>query len=488
MFCSASSQKINHSTKEITRTAFQKTIQKILQDSLLQQSQIGIKIISLDSGDVIFESKSHLLFHPASNMKLFTTGVALKKLGPDFQSSTLLLADSFGIEQESLNGNLYLKGYGNSTFKDGDLEKIGLQLRAMGIRKINGDIICDDSAFDDLYRGKGWNWDDASTWKYAPISALSVNENCVDLMIMPGASPAEPAHWKSTPNTSYVKIVNKAVTVDPMDSLKLQQFRVYREWIIPQNIIHISGGVALNAPEKIFRLDIVDAPLYTGTRLKEVLEMHGIEVSGEVRRGGVGSETDTLFVISSSPLRALINDINKNSNNFASEMLLKNLGAHLKGFPGTAEKGLSIIKEFLSELGMDSSECYLADGSGVSRYNLISVDMIIQFLEYMFQDQHLRDIYKSSLSIAGMDGELKDRMHNGSAFQRVYGKTGTLQGVSVLSGYVRSLSGENIAFSIMIQHFVGSINEIRNLQDKISHLIAGFDRRKTIMKVQSQAN
>jgi PBP4 family serine-type D-alanyl-D-alanine carboxypeptidase len=339
-----------------------------------------------------------------------------------------------------------------------------------------GDIVCDDAAFDELYRGRGWNWDDASAWEYAPISALSLNENCVEITISPGQSTGDSVHWVLNPGTSYVTVNNEAVTVDSTDTLKIKQFRLFREWVTPGNVIHIRGGVPQGESARTFKTDIVDAALYTGTRLKEVLQSHKIELSGGIRTERADSTADTLLVIPSLSLTDLIADINKNSNNFASEMLLKTLGAQLKEFPGTADKGLSAINGVLAEIGIDTSQMNLADGSGVSRYNLVTVQVITRFLEQMYRDEQSGEIFKSSLAIGGVDGELKKRMKSEPAFSRIFAKTGTLKGVSALSGYARTIDGENIVFSMIMQHFVAPVKKIRTLQDRIADLIVTFHR------------
>ena len=158
----------------------QKNIQQLLQDSSLQQTRTGIKIVSLETGEMLYAQNSQQLFHPASNMKLLTTSTALKRLGPDFKFKTVLYADTASITDSTVSGNLYLKGSGDPDLSTDDLCRIAQKLKSKGIIHITGDLICDDTYMDDLYWGSGWMWDDVSDWYWAPICALTVDDNCVE--------------------------------------------------------------------------------------------------------------------------------------------------------------------------------------------------------------------------------------------------------------------------------------------------------------------
>jgi D-alanyl-D-alanine carboxypeptidase/D-alanyl-D-alanine-endopeptidase (penicillin-binding protein 4) len=468
----------------------QRKIDALLQDSLLSQTRTGIKIVSLDNNDVLYSRDSQILFHPASNMKLLTTATALKELGVDFLFETRLLADSAVLHDSLISGNIYLKGYGNPDLLSEDLRNMVLTLREKGIRRITGDLICDESYFDDLYWGSGWMWDDASAWYWAPITPLTVNDNCVIVTVKPGKKLGDSLIVEMDPPTRYMKIINQGITVDSTDTLLLDKFKVEREWKHPSNTIYIEGGYSINDPAEIITIDVVDGSLYTGTLFTEIMEEQGIEFAGHIVKGIVPDSAIILVDYPSKPLSLVVYNTNKISDNLSAELILKTIGAEIKGPPGTASGGISIIYRTLDTLGVDSTTYNLADGSGVSRYNLITPDLLIALLKGMDRDFRIQAEFKASLPIAAMDGTLEDRMGNSAAAGKLRAKTGSLSGVSALSGYTVTADGEKIAFSIIMEHFVTRTSGIRKIQDSIGELISSFSRHpgETMKKQQSEQN
>jgi D-alanyl-D-alanine carboxypeptidase/D-alanyl-D-alanine-endopeptidase (penicillin-binding protein 4) len=466
------------STTAITAVSIlQNKIDVILQDSILTQTRTGIKIVSLDNGEILYSRDSQLLFHPASNMKLLTTATALKNLGVDFRFKTELLTDSSSNSLGERVGNLYLKGYGNPDLSTADLREIVQSLKEQGLNCISGDLLCDDSYFDELFLGSGWMWDDVNCWSCASISPLSVNDNCVEVKIKPAASIGEKPIVSLNPPTGYVQLENQAITVDSLDTLELDRFKVEREWIHPANIIRVQGGVSILDSLNIFTIDIVDPTLYTGTLFSELLAEASIEFSGSVKHGTAPGSAVVLTTHWSESLPIVAYNTNKVSDNLSAELLLKTLGAEKIDPPGTAKKGIAMINQYLNEIGLDTSNYQLADGSGVSRYNLITPDLLIELLKDMHQDFKIQVEFKSSLPIAAVDGTLKERMENSGAAEKLRAKTGTLSGVSSLSGYTTSVDGENIAFSMIMEHFIVPASKIRRIQDQIGEVISNFSRK-----------
>jgi len=453
-------------------------IDQILQDSSLTQTRTGIKIVSLKTGETLYSRNSQLLFHPASNMKLLTTSTALKRLGADFKFPTRVFVDSGSVSDSTITGPIYLKGYGDPDLVSDDLRRMVDQLKLKGIRRISGDLICDNSYMDDLFWGNGWMWDDASDWYWAQISPLTVNDNCVEITVKPGAHPGDSLRYQLTPNTAFMKIVNHGVTVDSSDSLIRHAFKVKRRWKHPANIIDIEGGRFPTDAERDYIIDVIDAPRYVGTLLGEMLRAEGIVFDGVVRTGETPKNVGLLVEHLSPPLSLVIFNTNKISDNLSAELLLKTVGAEMRGIPGTAKKGISEIYKFLQEIGVDSSTYELADGSGVSRYNVITPDLIIELLKAMNADFRLQAEFKASLPVAGVDGSLDSRMKNTPAENKLRAKTGTLRGVSALSGYTTTADGEPVAFSMIMEHFVVGASKIRRIQDKIGAAISLFTRRE----------
>ncbi|MEJ2634378.1 MAG: D-alanyl-D-alanine carboxypeptidase/D-alanyl-D-alanine-endopeptidase [Calditrichia bacterium] len=452
-------------------------IDSVLDDSLLLQAHTGLKIVSLENGDVLYARDSGKLFNPASNMKLLTTAAGLERLGPDFRFCTAVYADSGAADDSVLHGNLYLKGYGNPDLTTDDLGKLVDDLHQYGVERIDGNLLCDESYFDDFYRGEGWMWDDASSWYFAPIGALTVNDNCVTVIVRPAKNVGDSLLISFDPPIRYLQIENHAVTVDSTDSLRLEDFKVERKWKNPENTVVIDGGLAAGAPPESVVVDVMEPALYVGTLFKELLQRVNIRLDGHVAKGITPQNAETLLVHQSEPLSLAVRNTNKISDNLSAEQILKTLGAEIRGIPGTAPKGVSVVKAFLQETGVDSNSYYIVDGSGVSRYDLVSPDLLVELLRRMYRDFQVQPEYVSSLPVAGVDGTLEKRMRNGPADEKVRAKTGSLRGVSSLSGYATTADGELVAFSMIMADFVKPASQIRKLQDRICDLITAFSRK-----------
>ncbi len=460
-----------------TITDLPAVIDAILQDSALTQTRTGIKVVSLASGETLYRRDSQLLFHPASNMKLLTTATALKRLGPNFRFKTVLLADSAAVGDSLITGPLYLKGHGNPDLLDADLRWMATELAARGIRRVTGHLICDETYMDDLYWGNGWMWDDVSDWYWAPISALTVNDNCVEITVKPGKTPGEPLAYRLEPQTGYMQVQNNGITVDSTDTLRHRDFKVQRLWKQPANVIVIEGGRYPADEERTYTIDVIDAARYTGTRFSELLRETGVSFSGQVVKGETPPNAVVLVEHLSPALTEAVINTNKISDNLSAELLLKTIGAEMRGTPGTAKKGIREIYRFLQEAGVDSTRYELADGSGVSRYNVITPDLLIELLRAMHADFRIAAEFQTSLPIAGVDGTLENRMKETPAAGKLRAKTGSLRGVSALSGYTTSAEGEPLAFSIIMEHFVVRTAKIRAIQDRIGAALSAFARQ-----------
>jgi D-alanyl-D-alanine carboxypeptidase/D-alanyl-D-alanine-endopeptidase (penicillin-binding protein 4) len=289
------------------------------------------------------------------------------------------------------------------------------------------------------------------------------------------------------PPNNYLTIVNQGITVDSLDTLTLDEFNVERDWIHASNTIRIYGGMGLTAESEEFVIDVIDGAHYTASLFFNLMRGNDITISGKLYRDRIPGNSMVIFKHDSPPLSLVVHNINKISDNLSAEMLLKALSAELTGTAGSATKGISIIYEYLESLGIDSTSFHLADGSGVSRYNLVTPEIIVRILQDMDQDFKVQAEFAASLPIAGADGTLENRMKNSHAFMKLRAKTGTLRGVSTLSGYTTTLDGEKLAFSIMMEHFVSSTSRIRKIQDKLCDLISGFSRKPVqVAKINQQ--
>ena len=449
----------------------QAELEAILSHPLLATSNVGVKVVSLANGEVLYQNDADKLYHPASTMKLLTAATALVKLKPNFRFHTVLYVDPLA------QGNIYLKGSGAPLFTDDDLEKMVEKLTAMDVKTVHGDIVVDETYFDGIRRGKGWMWDDGPLGGYfSHLSALTINRNRVLVHISPGSSVGDSVHIALQPPTEYMKVLNKATSVAPSGMAKLRIERQSKP--VEANVLTIHGAMKIGAPTISRRVDVVDPALYCGTLLKERLARQGIMLEGTVRYGEVPDGAIPLADHVSPPLSDIILKMNKSSDNLIAELLLKTVGATINGVPGTAEKGIAVIDAFLSEIGLDNTHYALADGSGVSRYNLASASLLTDLLVYMFRNFAVMPEYLVSLPIAGVDGTLHQRMKGMKAEGILRAKTGTIRGITALAGYTTTADGEMLAFAILMSNYVGTATPRRALQDQIGDMLTQFSRKR----------
>jgi len=448
-------------------------IDSLLVSPLFKETQTAVKIVSLTNHTIIYDRNSDLLLNPASNMKLLTTATALTILRPNFTFKTYLLADSASVGDSLISGNLYLKGGGDPDLVVEDLQDLIDQLQVAGISHITGNLVADATALDSLPRGKGWMWDDDPDDYAAHLSALTLNDNCVDVLAKPSNKILDKVKLFIFPQTNYVSVENNGITGNSSQSSTL---KISRKWMTCENAITVEDTLPVNAPPYQITLNIEDPTLYTATVFNELLKKNHIQIDGHILKGASPCAAETLAVHNSHSLRNVVENTNKISDNLSAELLLKTVGAVTRGLPGTAEKGLQAMRQFLQGIGIDSTSYTVVDGSGVSRYDVINANLIIRLLTHMYNDFTVSSEYLASLPIAGVDGTIQNRMVGTAAQGKLRAKTGSLQGVSSLSGYVPTLDGDVWAFSMLMQNFVGSASPYRAAQDSIGVWMAEFHR------------
>ena len=469
-------------------------IEAALNDPLLASSNVGMKVVSLETGEVLYEKDAEKLYHPASTMKLITAATALVKLSPNYRFHTTLYADR--VEDRQVLENIYLKGGGDPVFNSSDLEKMVERLVETEVKDLQGDIVVDETYFDPIRRGKGWMWDDGPIGGYYPhLSALTINRNGVLARISPGTKIGDPVHVHLDPPTQFMKIVNDTTTVGHSEKTRLTIKR--KEESTGENVLIIDGAMTIGQAKMNRRVDVLDPALYCGTLLREMLAKRGVTLQGTVRYGEVPEEAAEIITHVSPPLSRIVWEMNKPSDNLIAELLLKTIGAELRGAPGTAEKGLGAISNLLGIIGMDRRYYTFADGSGVSRYNLVTASLLTgwfictailrynlvtaslltDLLVYMYRNFAVMPEYLASLPVGGVDGTLTRRMRGMSAEGVLRAKTGTLRGLTALAGYTVTADGETVAFSIIVSNYLGSVSPRRTLQDKIGDILTQFSRQ-----------
>jgi D-alanyl-D-alanine carboxypeptidase/D-alanyl-D-alanine-endopeptidase (penicillin-binding protein 4) len=462
------------------------TVARALADPSLAHSGIAFLAVSLDRGDTLFAREADRLYTPASNRKLFTAASALHWLGPEHRFRTTLVATG-PVDADTLRGDLVLIGRGDPDLLPDHLAALADTLAAKGARVVAGDVRADDAWFDDVAWGAGWMWDDGPYWEWPYVTALTVADNVVTVTVRPGARVGDPVAVALDPPTGYVIVNVSAVTTATGSAPELA---VDRRWDPKENVVDVTGTLPQGAEPVVARRTVEDPALYAATLLREILAARGVEVLGAARHGdlaasetglagagGAEARVDTIATHVSGPLSESVRNFLKISDNLTGELLVKAVGASVAGPPGTYAKGLAAERAFLAqEVGIDTTAQMLADGSGVSRYNLVTARQIVALLRYMTTRDDLFPSYRAALPVAGVDGTLEGRMRGTAAEGRAGAKTGTLNGVTALSGYVPSAEGERLAFSLMMEFYTGSSAPRRAVQDSIVAALARFRR------------
>ncbi len=446
----------------------------------------GVVVQSLKNGEILYSRNPHKNFIPASNLKLFTTAAALVKLGPEFRYSTRFYANGSIDSNGVVNGDLIILGAGDPTitgrYHNGEivrpLERWADSLKARNITAIKGDIIGDDNYFEEEIMGEGWAWDDQSKWYAAQISALSFNDNCINIYFSAGDSIGSPAKYQLMPETDYAEIINKVSTVRTGLDREISFKRKYGT-----NRVEIDGAISTGSSTQRDWFSVENPTLFTVTVFKQTLEKKGIQVSGRPNDiddlNGYSYRTDPanlIFNYQSPPLWEIVESVNKVSQNLYAELLLRTMGAHFRDI-GSAQEGIEVVKEFLQHIGIDTEQFLMADGSGLSRLNMITPTHIVKLLRYMRKNTY-GDYFYKSLPIAGGDGTLKNRMQKTAAEGNVRAKTGFVGHVRALSGYVTTSDNEELAFSIIANNYSVPTSMANLIQDLACERLANFSRLK----------
>ncbi len=441
----------------------------------------GVYIKSLRSGEVIYKRNENKYLIPASNVKLFTTSAGLLFLGSDYRYRTGLYSSGI-IHDKKLKGDIVIRGSGDPTisgrFRDGNSTKILEEwtdtLIRRGITAITGNIIGDDNIYDDNGYGRGWEYDYLGNWYAAPSGALSFNDNSVKIVVTPNGLNMN-ARLETDPASSYFNILNDVITVEDGSGSAVTLSRE-----TGTNLIILSGAVE-EGDEKLSLFASVGNPtLYTVNVFKEVLEAENIAVSGfaedidHVTLNISYEEMLPLYIHESETLDIIIKEINKNSNNFYAEQLIKTLGYEINNF-GSAANGIDAVRSLVGKMGINPDKLFLVDGSGLSRLNLVSAKQIVNLLGFMYKSNEFLSFYES-LPIAGTDGTLSERMKKESAENNVRAKPGFLRGVNALSGYLTTPDGEPLAFSLILNNYYGPVGFANYTQDLACTRLANFRR------------
>lgn len=394
-------------------------------DSLVNQprfarSNLGVLVIDPKAGDTLYSHNAGKLFVPASNQKLLTGSVALAQLGADYRFRTTFVTHG-KLRDGVLDGDLIVIGRGDPTVSDrvkGNammfLQSVADSVGARGVHRITGSLRAGGNAFPDSVYGYGWEWDDLRGESAAPVDELEFNEG----------------------------MIQQSVRANGRDTLV---------------------SIATTSPD-----DAYLAALYLA------MAQRGITVDGKTSPtpDNLASPADTIYTFWSPPLREILKSFLKPSQNQTGEALIKTLGLEKTGV-GTADSGAVVIKRQLAAWGIDSTSTVIYDGSGMSRHNLVTPEAIVKILVGIQRDTAFSAFY-DALPIASVDGTIRTRMAGTAASNNMHAKTGTLEFVRSLSGYITTAAGEKLVFSMLANHYSGSVADVTKLQDEVGVLLANY--------------
>ena len=492
-------RKIDEAARRISRDFKRTSWQRSRRPTRAKPSGESV-VTDATTGQSLYELNADNLFTPASNAKIFTSAFAFATLGSDYTFRTTIETQAQLDANGRLHGDLSLVGRGDPDLsnrklpfvekeeRDGPAEKIIAELAdavvARGVKRIDGDIIGDDSYFAYDPYPEGWTTGDLYFRFGAPISAIAVNENTITINIQPGEHLDDPAQITVEPSAGYETFAHEITTAP---SASKPKFSVVRE--PGDKPILLRGSIPLGgAPVKI-DLAMQEPAEYAAAMLKRLLEARGVVISGNARAkhapppkreadGGniltpapvqspppLGDPPLVLAEHKSLPLIESIRLLNKISQNLHAELLLRTIAREKSGV-GTTDAGIALENEFLRAAGIADGDAVLVDGSGLSRQNLVTPRAVVQMLAYASR-QPWGESFRSTLPIAGEDGTLEDRLKGSPAAGRLHAKTGSLEHVRGISGYATSLHGENLIFSMFTNNNTAPSHEQSAVLDAI---------------------
>jgi len=450
------------------RETLRKSVDQLLTQPPLSGTRSSVAIVSLDDGSTVYMHDGDAALNPASNTKLITAAAALLRLGPDFRFATDVLSDR-APDKRGRVGTLFIRGRGDPSLTTERLTGMARDLFHRGVRSVT-DVVIDDSYFDAEKWGPGWEQESSDKAYAAPVGALSLNHNTVAIYVRPGDRAGLPAKVELEPEApGYFQLSAHVATVRTNGRRKI---RPHTYEVRDGTQVTVEGRLPAGGDPMVFYRRVTEPGFYFGQTLRSILAQNGIRVTGRVRRAIAPASSYMVASYDSEELADIVRDMNKVSSNFIAEMLLKTLGAELRGAPGTWAKGIDVTQDLLAELGLPRGSYQLKNGSGLNDTNRFSAHQMVTLLTAIWKRFPVAAEFVSSLGIAARDGTLRLRMEGTDAAGRLRAKTGTLDRVTALSGFVQSVGGERFAFSILVNDWNGRSSPVVSSIDRLGGLLA----------------
>ncbi|HTL11339.1 MAG TPA: D-alanyl-D-alanine carboxypeptidase/D-alanyl-D-alanine-endopeptidase [Bdellovibrionota bacterium] len=447
-------------------------IMALLNDPALRGIQISAEVKSLTRDKVFFERGSNVALIPASSVKLLSAYLALKRLGPDHVFTTKVLRDA-DVAGSTLKGNLYLRGAGDPSLVSERMYILAESVARTGLRKIEGDLVVDASAYSDGHFHANRLKTDSDRPFNAPTSAVSFNYNTTAVYMSPGPKPGSPVRVTVEPDTGYVRVVNHARTGKAGSKNTLQASREGLGEGKGDEVI-INGSLAAGENEKLRYFNVTDPETYAGMALRFYLKKEGVTFGprSRVRLSTAPPDTPVVAEVDSLPVREIVTLMNKYSNNFIAEALVKAVGGLQSGYPTSLDQGMKALVSEAQQLGLQGGGFTLTSPSGLNRENHMSAAHFMTLLTAAWKDLGVMPELVASLPIAGKDGTLERRAAEdlGQAEGRARAKTGTLDGVSALAGLIQAGDGEVLAYALLLN--TEGAPDLRPWQNRFLRLVA----------------
>lgn len=477
-------------------------IAEVMRRPELAPGIFAVKVASLDTGQTLFSENADKLLRPASNMKIYTVAAALDRLTPNYRFITSVYALEKPDRSGTIKGDMIIYGRGDPSiaarFNGGDYFKgindLADRIVAAGVKRVKGDLVGDESYFQGAPLGGGWEWEDLQWWYGAEVSALTINDNSLDLFVKPGAKVGAPCLITTGPPAASVSISNRTTTSAAGGKSELTVYRA-----LGDNVLEIGGSLPLDNAGYNGFVAVPDPALVFVSMLRTSLAQRGVTFTGRTRTidgrltpslvqvqnafpenppNPKASSARPLLEIASlqsPPLGVIAAQTLKPSQNLYTELILRTLGKGPAVNPRqtSEEAGLEVVKGFLRQSGVNADELVFSDGSGLSRNDMITASASLQLLTYMSRHRYA-DVFREALPIAGVDGTLRNRMRDTPAMGNVRAKTGTLSSVASLSGYVTTAAGERLVFSMMLNNYADVSTVRKDSIDTIAVVLASF--------------
>ncbi len=438
-------------------------LRTLVQDSGLAE-RVGVAVVDTETGRPVFQYHAERPMNPASNQKLVTAFAALRTLGPQFQMRTAVYGR---IEGDAVRGGLALRGYGDPMLTHGELMALARDVADQGVRRVDR-VIVDATYFDDQVLPPAFEQqpDEVAAFR-APISAVAVDRNAYVLRVLPGAEVGTPATVRLA-GAAYFDVDNRMTTSEPGAPNVIADQRDEGS----RMILRLRGTVPVNVRGVSYRRRIENPLPWVGHVFVEALRAQGIRVGDQVAVGPTPEGAALLASHESPQLASMLEALGKHSDNFVAEMIFKVLGAE-RHRPGRAEDGVAAVRAALDGAGLSLEHMDIVNGSGLFEGNRVAPQQLADLLRTAYRDPSIRAEYVAHLAVGGVDGTLARRLQDLPAPRVVRAKTGTLNGVIALSGYVLGPTPERAyAFSFLSNDVQGRHGPARALADGIARALA----------------